>query len=286
MADQQGALGEYLCARRGVLTPEQVGLPADPQRRVAGLRRDEVAALAGISREYYVRLEQGRDNRPSMQVISALARALQLDEFAVRYLVRLATPQAPRPQAAGPLPDAITGRLLEQWPDSPALVLDPNRDIVASNSLARALVPESFQVGMNLMLNTFLPGARTRHPDWSGLVSDHVAALRFYSDPTDPRRQEIVAQLLREQPEFARCWARHDARPFSDRTFRVPIEGVGEVELNIQLFSLPVHFGYELMVVFPTPGSPAASALAYLAARGTGLGVTPTRFSEPDAPTR
>ncbi|MEV8253510.1 helix-turn-helix transcriptional regulator [Rhodoglobus sp. NPDC076762] len=286
MAGEHSALGEYLCARRGLLLPEQVGLPSDPQRRVTGLRRDEVAALAGISREYYIRLEQGRDNRPSMQVIAALARALQLDEFAVRYLVRLATPQAPRPLSAGPLPDAITSRLLEQWPDSPALILDPNRDIVASNSLARALVPESFQVGMNLMLNTFLPGARSRHPDWAGLVADHVSALRYYSDPTDARREEIVDQLLREQPEFARCWARHDARPFSERMFRVPIAGIGEVELNIQLFSLPVHFGYELMVIFPTPGSPASAALAYLAARGHAPEVRSTRLSEPDAPSR
>lgn len=276
MAGQKSALGEYLCARRRLLVPEQVGLPIDRHRRVEGLRRDEVAALAGISREYYVRLEQGRDTRPSMQVITALARALQLDEYAIRYLVRLATPQPPRPLSAGALPGDITGRLLDQWPDSPALVLDPNRDIVASNRLARAVVPESFQVGMNLMLNAFLPGARLRHPDWAGLVADHAGALRYYSDPENMRRQEIVEQLLREQPEFERCWKRHDARPFSERTFHVEIAGIGTIELNIQLFSLPVHFGYELMVVFPSPGTPAAAAIAYLAAGGSAIESTST----------
>lgn len=269
MAHNQGALGEYLCARRALLVPEQVGLVPDPKRRVAGLRRDEVAALAGISREYYIRLEQGYDTRPSVQVITALARALQLDEFAVRYLIRLGSSPIPRPLSGGPLPEPMTVRLLDQWQQSPALIIDPNRDIVATNSLARVLVPESFQVGLNLMVNSFSPGARARHPDWERLVADHVAALRYYSDPHNSRRQEIVDSLSRDQPEFARNWARHDTRPFGERRFHTAIEGIGDVELNIQIFALPIHFGYELMVMFPVPGSPAAAAIAYLAAKVT-----------------
>lgn len=249
--------------------PEDVGLPHEPNRRVAGLRRDEVAALAGISREYYIRLEQGSDSRPSMQVMTALAKALHLDEFAVRYLVRLASTSVPRPLSAGPLPEPMTARLLNQWPHSPALIIDPNRDIVASNPLAEALVPESFRVGTNLMASAFSRGARTRHPDWIGLVSDHLAALRYNSDPGNARRQEVIEMLSRDEPEFRRLWARHDARPFRERQFHTTIEGIGDVELNIQIFGLPIHFGYEVMVIFPAPDSPAAAAIAYLAAQVT-----------------
>ncbi len=267
VVQRKGALGEYLRARRNLVSPEDAGLPVDSKRRVTGLRRDEVAALAGISPEYYMRLEQGRDTRPSVQVVTALGRALQLDEFALHYLICLATAQAPRPISSGALPDSITVDLLDQWPNIPAKIIDPNRDIVASNPLARALIPSVFLSGRNLVLATFHPDVRAHYPDWDDLATQQVAALRYYSDPDDPRRQEIVAELSREHPEFRRRWARHEARPFGEHRLQATIEGVGVVDFNSQIFAIPNHFGYELAVMFPDAGSPAAAALAYLASR-------------------
>lgn len=140
-------LGDYLMARRGLVRPEDVGVRVgDEQRRVVGLRRDEVAIRAGISTEYYLRLEQGRESHPSDHVLEAIARALLLDEDAVAYLHELAARPAPESVGADdPVPDAVQW-LIDSWPVTAAVVHNRHIDVLATNALARAINP-TFRVG-------------------------------------------------------------------------------------------------------------------------------------------
>ena len=161
------ALGDYLRARRGLLHPEDVGLPNLGRRRVPGLRREELAMLAGISSNYYQRLEQGRSHRPSAQVIDALARALQLEEGAAAHLHAISgtTSARHRPQERERVPASIE-QLMASWPGTPAFVQNRYMDVLAANALAYALSP-SLAPGVNLVRSAFLdPEVRARLRDW------------------------------------------------------------------------------------------------------------------------
>jgi transcriptional regulator with XRE-family HTH domain len=158
-------IGEYLRARRELVRPEDIGVPdISARRRVHGLRREEVAMLAGVSSDYYVRLEQGRDQHPSPQVLDALARALQLDDAATAHLHRLATPPARRRRKTPPpekVPAGILG-LIASWSQSPAYVFGRYMDVLAVNTLATALVPFYAKGGKPRSCRLPRP-ARTRH---------------------------------------------------------------------------------------------------------------------------
>ena len=266
----ENLIGEYLRARRELVRPEDVALPdVGGRRRVPGLRREEVALLAGVSIDYYVRLEQGRDQHPSEQVLDALARALQLDDDATAHLRRLARPparrrrSAPRPER----PPAGIVRFIECWTETPAVVEGRYTDVLAANSLALALAPY-FAVGTNLVRATFLdPRVRDMYDDWERITESAVAGLRSLVGPDvdDPRLNELVGELSVRSDRFRRLWARHDARPRRSGTARLDHPQVGPLELNYEKLPIPDADRQTLAVHHAEPGSPSAQSLALLA---------------------
>jgi transcriptional regulator with XRE-family HTH domain len=268
MSGQRSPVGDYLRARRSLVQPESVGIPREPGRRVDGLRREEVARLAGISPEYYLRLEQGRDHQPSDQVAAALARALQLDAESTDYLRRLARRGVERRvvPAAPTLVEGPIRAMLEQWSHTPAYVKDANQDVLVANELAQALGPAYMEPGSNLVLRMFSAAAREKAADWETTASRVVAALRMHGDPDDPRLQEIVGTLSVTDADFPRIWARHDTASLTTGPSRHWIDPIGWVDFAWQNLAIPGS-SLTLVALWAEPGSPAAAATAYLAAR-------------------
>ncbi|WP_433462466.1 helix-turn-helix domain-containing protein [Spirillospora sp. CA-128828] len=260
-------LGAYLSAQRAQVTPGEVGLPSTGFRRVPGLRREEVAMLAGVSVDYYVRLEQGRERKPSAQVIDALAVALRLAEDGRLHLFRLAG-LSPRARAA-----AVTDRvdpsllqLMDAWPDNPAIVYNRAYDVLASNAIADALFHD-WAHSRNLMHVVFTdPAARTFYRDWHEVARNSVAGFRLGHGeaPDDPRVRRVLAELLDRSPEFAELWARHDARGKALESKRFDHRQVGPLTLTMQTFDVRSSPGQELVVYHAEPASPSAEALALL----------------------
>lgn len=262
-------LGDYLRARRALLKPEDVGLKSMNVRRVEGLRRDEVAQLAGISQEYYLRLEQGRDRQPSTQVIEALGRALRLDGAGLEYLRRLACVASgefvfeSEPEVADRIDEGVRV-LLEQWTDTPAYVMDSNQDVVAVNDLATAMTGGGLRAGINLPLVVFSDEARQGFDDWEDTAARTVATLRFNSNPFDRRLQEIVGLLSVRDADFRRLWSRHDARPHHLGPVRQYMDGFGFVTLDCQTLLIPGGRGNVLVAFNALPGTVGEAALAAL----------------------
>ena len=261
-------LGEYLRARRALVQPTDVGIVSMTPRRVAGLRRDEVARRAGISQEYYLRLEQGRDRQPSDQVLLALGRALRLDGAAVdhmRRLVRIQTgelmPDAPA--SPGSATTALAG-LLDQWTGTPAYVMDGNQDVLVVNPLARAMTGGALRPGVNLPFAVFSAAARAAMEDWPEAAERTAATLRYGSDPRDRRLQEIVGTLSIRDEEFRRLWARHDARPYLNGSIEQEVHGHGRVTLRCQTLEVPGARRHVLTAFHAPAGSQAAEVLAAL----------------------
>jgi transcriptional regulator with XRE-family HTH domain len=260
-------LGAYLTARRARVTPAEVNLPATGQRRVPGLRREEVALLAGVSADYYVRLEQGRERAPSAQVLHALAAALRLDEDGRLHLFRLAG-LGPRARAA-----AVPGRvepsllvLMGAWPHNPAIVYNRAYDVLASNAIADALFHD-WAHSRNLMHVVFTdPAARAFYRDWHDVARNSVAGFRLGHGavPDDPRVRQVLTELLDTSPEFAELWARHDARGKALEHKRFEHRDVGPLTLTMQTFDVRSAPGQELVVYHAEPASPSSEALALL----------------------
>lgn len=260
-------VGDFLRARRAEVTPAQVGLPSTGRRRVSGLRREEVAALAGLSVDYYVRLEQGREKHPSTQVLSAIADALQLDHDAYQHLFRIAG-FAPglRTSARPERIDPDLRQLMDGWPDNPTLLLGRTYDVLARNRLGAALW-RPFTYSDNLLLNIFLDDAApTFYKDWRAAAVNTVAGFRAAAGVAldDPRVKEIVAELTAASPEFVEIWERNDARGKSAdvKTFVHP--EVGELTLRMQTFDVRSAPGQQLVVYHAEAGSPSAQALKLL----------------------
>src|SRR5919198_5291052 len=192
-------LADFLRARRALLKPADVGLIDGGSRRVAGLRRDELASLAGVSPMYYTRLEQARDRHPSAQVLDALARALRLDEDERIHLHQLARPEAPELRLRGPgsVPAGIE-ELVESWGDTPAVLMDHPFRVLASNPLARALAPR-FEPGADALREMFVdPSVRELYREgWRDIAANCVAGLRANAGPdvADPETRSFVAEL-------------------------------------------------------------------------------------------
>ncbi|MGW0212536.1 MmyB family transcriptional regulator, partial [Streptomyces sp. NPDC003233] len=195
--DRTNALGEFLRARRALVRPEQVGLPGGGLRRVPGLRREEVAMLAGISSDYYLRLEQGRDRNPSVQVLQAIAGVLRLDADATAHLVGLAQDRPGPGVRSGRRTQQVPASLLQLidgWPRNPAYVQNRYTDCLAANALATALTP-NYRPGVNLLRAVFLdPAERELRRDWEDLTEEGVANLL----PLQQQgvRRDGVGQLL------------------------------------------------------------------------------------------
>lgn len=247
------------------MSPHDVGLRQTPSlRRVAGLRREEVALLAGISSDYYLRLEQGRELHPSSAVLTGLTRALALDRNAAAHLHRLARPPLigmPRPDE--PVSASLLG-LIASLPSIPAHVVTRYLDIIHVNRLARLLSP-GFRVGNNLVELLFHP-AVPRDAAWHTTAVRAVAYLRSSVEPHDegPRITQLLEGLHAMDPEFTRLWRRHDTGTPSGHpsTFRHP--AVGSLELRYQTFDLPGTGGQSLGMYIPAPGSASAEKLAML----------------------
>ncbi|MCF6386606.1 helix-turn-helix transcriptional regulator [Mycobacterium sp. MBM] len=260
-------LGDYLRSRRALVGPQDVGLPSAGHRRVPGLRREEVALLAGVSVDYYVRLEQGRERSPSAQVLEALGVALRLDDDGRQHLFRIAG-LAPRPRAAGTQQrvDPALLRLMDAWPDNPALVYNRAYDVLAANAIADALFGD-FGAHGNLLALVFTEArARQFYVDWPSIAANSVAGFRRNRGeaPADPRVAAVLAELLAGSPEFAELWAHHDVRgkALSTKTFHHP--QVGMLTLQMQTFGVRSAPGQELVVYQADPGSPSADAVALL----------------------
>jgi transcriptional regulator with XRE-family HTH domain len=260
-------LSQYLRARRALVRPEDAGLPRGRRRRVAGLRREELAMLAGISPNYYLRLEQGRDRRPSAQVIDALARALQLDGDATAFLHSLARQEPPRDRSQVERAPASMEWLIHSWFDTPAFVHDRRMDILAANRLALALTP-ALRPGANAVRVMFMDSDHRRlYDDWKAAARATTARLRVLvgRDVDDPRLCELVRELSEHSDEFRSLWARHDIDTTTapSRAYNHPV--VGRLELHPQLLAIGGTDGQVLYIRHAEPGTPSERALKRLA---------------------
>ncbi|PZF91254.1 helix-turn-helix transcriptional regulator [Micromonospora deserti] len=266
--DGSNQLGEFLRARRELAQPGDFGLPEPTRRRVPGLRREEVALLAGMSADYYIRLEQGRDKHPSEQVLDALARVFRLDADAVAHLHELARPTARRrrtPRAPERVSPSLR-RLVDGWPNQPAVVVGRRMDVLVGNALAAVLCPW-FVPGHNLVRDFFLdPESPNIYADWDAIAADSVASLRGMAgtDVDDPQLTDLVGELSLKSEAFRRLWARHDVRvkTAGSKRFRHPM--VGELSLDYETLTVNGASGQMLIVYHAEPGSPSANALALL----------------------
>jgi transcriptional regulator with XRE-family HTH domain len=269
-----GSLGEYLRARRALVTPAEVNLPQTGRRRVPGLKRGEVAMLAGISAEYYTRLEQGHDRRPSAQVLAAIARALRLDEPASAHLLELAAPTPRKRRPARPperVPLTVT-RLLAALPLHPAYVQGRYMDILAANQLMMALSP-MYRPGSNILRAAFLDRAvDDLFADPEKRLRNAVSGLRALAGPdvNDPQLAELVEELSAESAEFRKLWSRHDVLPQAGGgVHRMHHPIVGDLELAYDKFFLTDADRMMLVTYQAEPGSRSEEALAFLAATMT-----------------
>ncbi|MFJ9521455.1 helix-turn-helix transcriptional regulator [Kitasatospora sp. NPDC101801] len=263
-------LAGFLRTRRSRVDPAAVGIPTDSRRRVAGLRREEVAHLSGVSVDYYVRLEQGRATQPSGQVLDALARVLGLDGTERDHLCRLAGKRRRRAKVPGGRVRPELLRVLGLVADAPALIMDHRLDVLAGNRLAGLLYGRSTP-GLNIARNLFLE--ETEHglyADWEHCTLDVVGHLRLAAGkyPEDPRLTSLIGELAMGSERFRRLWARADVRTRTHgrKAYRHPL--VGPLELHQENFALPDESGMELIVLSAAPGTPTEDGLRLLATLG------------------
>ncbi|AWN25546.1 MULTISPECIES: helix-turn-helix transcriptional regulator [unclassified Streptomyces] len=261
-------LGAFLRAHRSQVLPEDVGMPSHGRRRVPGLRREEVAVLAGMNADYYARLEQGRERHPSPQVLDALSRALRLDEDGRTHLCRLAgvvpddRPTSYGPETVGP----ALRQLIDGYPHTPAFVLNPALDILAANSLAEALF-SPFERADNLARMVFLdPAARQFHTRWNRAAQATVANLRqaVGRDPDAPRPAALVRSLTAASAAFTELWHSHTVRGKTHEAKEFSHPEVGALSLTYQAFDVRSAPGLQLVIYHAEPGSPSAEALSLL----------------------
>ncbi|UFR03020.1 helix-turn-helix transcriptional regulator [Streptomyces sp. Go40/10] len=277
--DASTELGDFLKSRRAALRPEDVGIATEPaRRRVAGLRREELALLAGVSVTHYTRLEQGRAAGVSDSVLDAIARALCLTEDETARLKHLARPAARRrpaaPRAEHATPSAR--RLLAAMTDVPALLLDRRGDVLAWNRLGHALLaphlpwpaPGTPADRPNLVRMLFLDERhRALHADWKQEAHLAVAALRLAADrhPDDRALAELIGRLSIQSEEFTALWARRPARTRTTGGKSLRHPAVGTLELGFENLSAGAT-GQRLIAYTAEPGSPSDAALRLLAA--------------------
>lgn len=259
-------LGDFLRSRRSQVTPEDAGLHSYGVRRVPGLRREEVAILAGLSADYYTRLEQGRERNPSAQVLDALSRALRLDADQEMHLYRLAR-LAPvvRGSGAGEAVAPALIQLMNTFDSAPAFVVNPFLDILARNRLAEALF-SSFTVTDNMVRMVFTdPAAASFYADWHHAAQALVATLRLaVGHGPDARLSALVDELSAASPTFGRFWAQGHVRGKTSDVKSLIHPEVGALDLNFQAFDVRDKPGQQLIVYQAEPGSASEQALTLL----------------------
>lgn len=293
--DNRAEIREFLASRRAKVTPEQVGLPAGGgKRRVPGLRREEVAVLAGVSTDWYIRLEKGHINGVSADVLDAVARALHLDEAERAHLFDLA--RAARPARVPQRRNRTqvrpsVARIVESMVTTPAFVRNGRLDLLAINALGRALYAPVFDQPTrpaNLARFNFLdPRARDFYPNWDDAAHTSVALLRTEAgrDPHNRDLTALVGELATLSEEFRTRWAAHDVRLHrrGTKTFQHPV--VGRLELDFDAMDLPADPGLTLTAYSAEPGSPSADGLRLLASWAATVATdlpdhTPTRSKD------
>ncbi len=271
------ALGRFLSRHRDRLQPPDVGLSVGPRRRTVGLRREEVAQLAGMSTDYYTRLEQGRSTQPSVQILGSLARALRLTPDERDYLFRVAGLHAPDRQSTGDYVAPALLRVLDRLADTPALIISVLGETLVANEPARALFGDASHLTgweRSEHYRWFVhPGReRRRYPeqDRDRQSRAHVASLRAALGAMGPnsRAAELVGELIRRSPEFAELWDEQEVhRRFTDhKTLIHP--GLGEIEVDCQVLFTEDQ-SQALLVLTAPPRSEAAGKLALLAVLGS-----------------
>jgi len=277
--DNQSEVRAFLMSRRAKITPEMAGLPAGSNRRVAGLRRIEVAMLAGVSVEYYAKLERGAIAGASSSVLEAIARALQLNDTERTHLYDLA-----RAADGVPLSGRVRSRSSKNAANRPnlqwvlnsitngvAFVRDQRQNLLATNDLGRAFY--SLVIGdggrtPNLARFQFLdPSSRDFYPDWDVFAGMCVAIMRTEAgrDPNDKGLQDLVGELSTRSDTFRRLWGAHDVRTHGSGTKRFNHPIVGELTLAYEELSITADPGLVLMIYTAEPGSPSADRLQLLA---------------------
>jgi transcriptional regulator with XRE-family HTH domain len=274
--DNRDDVREFLASRRARITPEQAGLPAyGGTRRVPGLRREEVALLAGVSVDYYTRLERGSLNGASESVLDAIGRALQLDEAERTHLFDLARAgSATAPARRRPAQHRVrpsVQRILDAMTGAPAYVRNGRRDVLAANRLGYALYSEMYVDSarpVNVARFVFLsPRARSFFLDWPSAANDTVAILRAEAgrNPYDRGLSDLVGELSMRSQEFRTRWAAHNVR--LHRTGRKDVHHpvVGDLHLTFEAMDLPADPGLALVVYSAERGSASEDALNLLA---------------------
>lgn len=267
---------KFLTSRRARITPEEAGLPAyGGNRRVAGLRREEVAMLAGMSIDYYIRLERGNLSGASDSVLEALARALQLDDAETAHLFDLARASAAAPRVRRKRsPQTVrpsVQRILDAITTAPAWVRNDRGDVLASNELGRALYQDMMAEEVtppNSARFTFLnPKARSFFRDWERSADDIVAVLRSTAgrNPFDKDLTDLIGELSTRSEEFRTRWAKHDVKYHRTGRKRLHHSAVGELDLTYEALELPADPGLRINVYTAEPASPSEDALKMLA---------------------
>ncbi|HEY9292715.1 MAG TPA: helix-turn-helix transcriptional regulator [Microlunatus sp.] len=276
--DNRAEVREFLTTRRAKLTPSDVGLPDIGQRRVPGLRRGEVAALAGVSIEYYSKLERGAIAGASSSVLQAIAQALQLDDTECSHLFDLAraadgiptSGRRRRPSSTMTTMRPSLGWLLESITEGIAFVRNPQQDLLATNALGRAFYTPLIGDGgrtPNLARFQFLDAAsRDFYPDWDLFAHMCVSIMRAEAghDPHNRAMQDLVGELSTQSETFRQLWGSHDVRNHGTGTKRFHHPDVGDVEFAYEELALTAEPGLAMIVYTAEPGSPSAEKLRLL----------------------
>ncbi|MGR6317574.1 helix-turn-helix transcriptional regulator [Micromonospora soli] len=271
---RRAELAGFLRARRGRLRPAEVGLPEGVRRRTPGLRRQEVAQLAGISVDYYIRIEQGRGPHPSRQVLAALARALLLGRDERAYLFRIAGENPP--EATGPARAVPPGlrHLLDAMAETPAFLVDAAYEVLAWNRLATWFVgdlsamPADERNMVRWMFRREVPESYWGDPEVVRFARTSVADLRaaYGRYPADPAIAALVTELLGVSPRFAELWAEHEVGERRPTVKRVAHPELGPLEFECRVLQVP-ETDQRLIVYVPEPGSPTQAAFRRVAER-------------------
>lgn len=273
--DTRSEVRDFLTSRRARIKPEDVGLQTYGSRRVPGLRREEVATLAGVSVDYYNRMERGNLSGASESVLDALARALRLDEAERAHLYDLARASQPDSRSRRQSPKRNVRPsvqwMLDSMTGAAAFAYNARLDALASNQLGRAFYSHLFEAAgspVNFARFVFLdPRAREFYADWERAARDSVAILRSEAgrDPFDRDLSDLVGELSTRSEEFRGHWATHNVRLHNkgEKRFNHPV--VGELELSYDRFELPADPGVSIVAYTAEPGSKSAEAFSLLA---------------------
>ncbi|CAL9477977.1 hypothetical protein SUDANB1_02964 [Streptomyces sp. enrichment culture] len=288
--DRRAELSEFLRTRRARLKPEDVGLPDFGRRRVPGLRREELAQLAGVSVAYYTRLEQGNGRNVSAEVLDAIAHALRLSDAEHAHLMHLAKPKKKhekKPAARSRQVRPALRHLLDSIDNVPAYIVGRRSDILAWNRMAAALFgdwAEQPAQERNWARMVFLrPEYRELFVEWDQKAADIVGYLRMDAGchPDDPQLSALVGELSVKSEEFRRLWAAHDVKEKSYGVKRMRHPLVGELTLSFETFRLVDESEQSLITYHAEPGTPSAEALRLLASWGADATRSGTRASAP-----